>query len=166
VSVGVFASSVRALQKRWIFLKGISIVVLYGFFFTYFLHNYFIHYPKEFSGEWQYGYKDAILYAESVKNKYAHIVISEEIGRPYMYVSFYTKMDPLVHRNTIDSFFDDAGFYQVKKLGSYVFVRTGALRYEPNTLYILRPEEVPSAARILKDIFLLNGKKVLTVFEV
>ena len=42
-----------------------------------------------------------------------------------MYVSFYTKMDPSEHRNTIISSFDEAGFYNVKSLGKYIFTRSG-----------------------------------------
>ena len=152
--------------KRSGMIKGISLATLYVLFFSYFLHNYFVHYPKEFSGEWQYGYKDAILFAESVKSKYSHIVLSDEIGRPYMYVSFYTKMDPSEHRNTIISSFDEAGFYNVKSLGKYIFTRSGIEKLESNTLYILRPQDVPASAHVLKDILLLNGKKVLTVFEI
>ncbi|MEK7593085.1 MAG: hypothetical protein AAB508_06945 [Patescibacteria group bacterium] len=166
VSVGVFAFVSPVFLKRSGMIKGISLATLYVLFFSYFLHNYFVHYPKEFSGEWQYGYKDAILFAESVKSKYSHIVLSDEIGRPYMYVSFYTKMDPSEHRNTIISSFDEAGFYNVKSLGKYIFTRSGIEKLESNTLYILRPQDVPASAHVLKDILLLNGKKVLTVFEI
>ncbi|MEK7106456.1 MAG: hypothetical protein AAB895_03840, partial [Patescibacteria group bacterium] len=113
-----------------------------------------------------YGYKDAILFAESVKSKYSQIVLSDEIGRPYMYVSFYTKMDPTEHRKIIQSYFDEAGFYEVKSLGKYIFTRRGIEKFDSNTLYILPPQGVPSSARVLKDIYLLNGKKVLTVFDI
>lgn len=166
VSIGVYSFASPVFQKRSGMIKGIALISLYALFFSYFLHNYSVHYPKEFSGEWQYGYKDAILFAESVKSKYSHIVLSDEIGRPYMYVSFYTTMDPREHRSTIQSSFDNAGFYDVKSLGKYTFTRRGIDKFESNTLYILRPQDVPQTAHVLKDILLLNGKKVLTVFEI
>ena len=141
------------------------IVMLYIANFSFFWHNYMNHYALEFSGEWQYGYKQAIEKVQPLKSNYEKIVLSENIGRPYMYVSFYERLDPRLMRGSIKGSFDAAGFYNVTALGLYQFVRSVEI-FEKNTLYILSPREVPPGARVLDTVRLLNGSPVLVIFDV
>ena len=123
------------------------------------------HYANEYSGEWQYGYKQAIEKIQSLKNKYNTVVLSENIGRPYMYVLFYEKVDPTSVRQNIEGAFDAEGFYNVTGLGKYTFAR-GVESFEKDTLYVLTPREVPIGARVLDSIKLLNGTPGLVIFDV
>lgn len=141
------------------------ILVLYAFNFSFFWHHYTNHYAAEFSGEWQYGYKQAIAKVGPLKNNYKTVVLSENIGRAYMYVLFYEKVDPTLVRQNIEGAFDAAGFYNVTVLGLYQFVRSVEI-FEKNTLYILSPREVPPGARVLDTVRLLNGSPVLVIFDV
>lgn len=131
----------------------------------FYLHNYYTHYPYEYSGEWQYGYREAIRYAESVKSKYQTIVVTEYIGRPYMYTLFYGKYDPNEFFRTKDDSFDAAGFYHVFGFGKYRFVETKPATLSQNTLYILPSDQVPNTVHIIQTVRLLNGKPVLVIFE-
>lgn len=133
--------------------------------FGYFWHTYTIHYPKEFSGEWQYGYGQAIRFAESVKGSYDTIVLTESIGRPYMYALFYGAYDLPYFLNTKDASFDAAGFYNVYGFGKYRFVKGPAKIYPGRVLYILPANDVPAGAHIIKTVPLLNGNPMLVLFE-
>ena len=157
------AYGISQLRRRPLF--ALVIVILYVANFSFFWHNYMNHYPYEFSGEWQYGYKQAIEKIAPLKGSYKNIVLSENIGRPYTYVSFYEKIDPLVMRNTIQGSFDAAGFYNVTALGKYQFVRS-VDTFEKDTLYILSPREMPQGARILDTVRLLNGSAVFSIFDI
>ncbi len=141
------------------------VIVLYLFSVVYYLHTYYRHYPMEFSAEWQYGYRQALERIAPIASRYKTIVISENIGRPYMYTLFYTKTDPNVLFQTKDSTFDAAGFYHVYGFSKYRFGGMLPDTLDPDTLYVWDPGAVPSGARILDVIPLLNGNPVLAIFD-
>jgi 4-amino-4-deoxy-L-arabinose transferase-like glycosyltransferase len=138
---------------------------LYLFESIYFLHTYFTHYPKQYSGEWQFGYRQAIQASDIYYPVYKHIVISDTIGRPYMYTLFYEKFDPGRYWQSVKSGFDAAGFYDVKSFDKYIFVRGAPASYNHDSLYILDPTNMPDNAHILKTIKLLNDKTTLVIFD-
>ncbi|MEK7060604.1 MAG: glycosyltransferase family 39 protein [Patescibacteria group bacterium] len=156
--------SMFAGKKLRLFV-GIVMVLLVLGNFGYFWHTYTTHYKKEYSGEWQYGYKEAIEYSESVKEKYDVIVLTESLGRPYIYTLFYGKYDLSFFQTTKDASFDKEGFYNVYRFGKYRFVRHINEKYEGRVLYILPINEVPENAKVLKNISLLNGFIGLVIFE-
>jgi hypothetical protein len=166
ISFGVygFLRHLKSLNRKAILFGFLS--AAYIFNVAYYLHAYYIHYPIEYSREWQYGYKQAIDFIQHSKEKYQTTYITESIGRPYMYVLFYEKFDPQKFRHSAKTSFDDAGFYHVFSFDSYVFVREDIKKFTPNSLYVLDPYEVPSNAKILKTIKLLNGDPVLVIFTV
>jgi len=139
--------------------------VLFAGNFAFFWHNLMTHYPKEYSGEWQYGYKQAIELASKYKNDYDTIVLTESIGRPYIYALFYEKISLSEFEKTRDASFDDAGFYNVYRLGKYRFTRQGTGDYKGKTLYILPPKDVLPSSRVIETIRVLNGTSILVAFE-
>lgn len=157
------AKSVQYVKKNWFIA---IIVLLYGFDVIYYLHTYYRHYPIEFSGEWQYGYREAIQRITPISSKYDKIVITDMIGRPYMYTLFYTKTDPRDVFNTVDAYFDAAGFYHVDGFLKYRFGGKFPETLDPKTLYIWDAGTVPKGARVIDTIHLLNGKPVLTIFDI
>jgi hypothetical protein len=143
----------------------ILFISMYLFSLLHFCHQYFVHLSTEYSGEWQYGYKQAITYAKEHTHEYDSIVITESIGRPWMYIAFYTKYEPNQYRKDIVGIFDAAGFYNVSKLGKWRISREGKLAPEGRTLYILDPKDVPNGANVKDTITLLNGDTKLVIFE-
>ncbi|MBI5449615.1 glycosyltransferase family 39 protein [Candidatus Gottesmanbacteria bacterium] len=152
------------LAKKKFILLG-AIAFLYSASFSYYWHNYFTHYVVEYSGEWQYGYREAIRAIEPIKNQYDAIVMTENIGRPHMYIAFYERLDPGEYRKTMDGAFDAAGFYNPHRLGKYRFVRQGIDKMEPRILYVLEPQYLPDSARVITTVRLLNGKTALVLFD-
>jgi len=145
---------------------GIVFVVLYLFSVGYYLHNYYAHFAKAYSGEWQYGYASAITAAAGIADTYKTIYISSTIGRAYMYTLFYTQYNPDEYRRVKSDAFDSAGFYHVYGFGKYKFIDampTGPL--ERDALYVGDPGWVPEGARVVQKITLLNGDDRLVLFD-
>jgi len=140
-------------------------IILYIFNVGYYIHNYYRHYPIEFSGEWQYGYKDALLAAIPVENKYDTIYVTDIIGRPYMYALFYEKTDPNKFFRTLDASFDGSGFYHVYGFGNYQFVQDMPKVCNGKCLYIAPSGSKPEDATMIKTIHLLNGSPILELYE-
>ena len=164
-SFGIVAWIRNQVAKRSQLYLFLGICCLFILNFSYFWHTLMAHYPKEYSGEWQYGYKNAILLAQKLEKNYDTIVLTESIGRPYIYALFYGKIDPAIFWKTKDASFDAAGFYNVYGFNKYRFTREGVAEYKGKVLYILAPKEVPANTHVVETIRLLNGNPVLVAFE-
>ncbi|MBI5620710.1 glycosyltransferase family 39 protein [Candidatus Gottesmanbacteria bacterium] len=133
--------------------------------FSYFWHNYFNHYVKEYSSEWQYGYKQAVAEMQKFEGSYNNVVVSEAYGRSYMYTLFFTRTDPSSYLKSKKSTFDAAGFYHVFGFGKYRFPDRGIGSFDQNTLYIGLPVEAPGGARVLATINRPNGEPAFVIFD-
>lgn len=155
-----------AYLKKW---RSSITAVLYILLFVnvlYFAHNLFVHYPLDYSGEWQYGYKDAYAFAKSVEGNFDEIDFTQALGRPYIYYLFYNKVSPDDFRKNANVLRDPFGFVTVKSVGKYSF--PSAFSYNnknKKTLYINTPDSIPAGASVLKTFKLLNGKDVLVAYE-
>lgn len=150
-------------QRRKIF---VPILLLFLFVnFLYFLHSYFVHYAREFSGEWQYGYKESIEYVKRVQDNFEKIYITESLGRPYIYYLFYTKEDPKNFREKSVIEREALGFVNVKSFGKFKFAKDlSRIETKKKALYIDIPVKVPQNASKLKTFYLLNGEPILVAY--
>ena len=134
--------------------------------FTYYLDGYYAHYPREYSGEWQYGYKDVISYVKSVEGQYDKVYFTESLGRPYIYFLFYTQYDPKKFRQEALVERETFGFVHVNGFDKYRFVRDvkSNAGSSERVLYVDTPANAPESAQILKNFYLLNGEKTLAAY--
>jgi 4-amino-4-deoxy-L-arabinose transferase-like glycosyltransferase len=152
--------------KRFRKLIAVVLIGLLLINLAYFCHDYFTHYPSEFSGEWQYGYKQSIAYVQSVEKNYDNIQITNELGRPYIYYLFYTKTLPTDYRKTAVIHRDAFGFVTVEAFGKYLFPNNYNYTLSKNkkVLYINTPYNLPKNKKVLKTFYLLNGQPVLVAY--
>lgn len=146
----------------------IAVCLLLFFNFAYFYHEYFVHYKTEFSGEWQYGYKNSIDYVLGVQDDYDYVQVSNVLGRPYIYYLFYAKTDPDDFRKTAIIKRDPFGFVKVEKFGEYIFPED--FRHDEDAgkkvLYINSPYSLPDNIKVLKTFYLLNGEPILVAYTI
>lgn len=133
----------------------------------YYLHNYYTHYTKEFAGEWQYGYKEAIQYISSVYPNYDRITFTDALGRPYIYFLFYDQYPSTLFRQTAKIERDAFGFVKIKSYDKYEFGGTEILQKNngKKTLSVVTIGNIPNGKEIKKTIFLPNGKPILVIYE-
>lgn len=157
--------AIGAVRGKWKAGAGMLLILFFLGNFGYFWHTLMAHYPKEFSGEWQYGYKSAIAVAEKYQKDFDTVVLTESIGRPYIYALFYNRTSLAEFSETKDASFDAAGFYNVYGFGKYRFVKEKTGNFSGKVLYIMPPKDVPATARVIETVRLLNGTPVLVAFE-
>lgn len=150
------------------FVAGLIIIVAV-FNFLYFIHNYFTHYPKTFSNEWQYGYREMIKYVMDNESHYDKIQMTEALGRPYIYFLFYSKYPPQKFRELAVVRKDAVGFTHVRKVGKISFKEDlfdGTDLSEKN-LFIDTPGRIPNPKKfkVLKEFKLLDGTTTLIAYE-
>lgn len=134
------------------------------FNFLYFVHSYFVHYPVKYAQEWQYGYKDAVSFAESQKKSYEAIYMTDALGRPYIYTLLYGNYAPdtLVKDSNVTR--EALGFVHVNRVGKYFFYETLPRNSSKKILYIDQPGKVPDSAQIVKRFLLPNGNAALVAY--
>ncbi|MEX2007758.1 MAG: glycosyltransferase family 39 protein [Candidatus Levyibacteriota bacterium] len=134
--------------------------------FLYFYHGYMAHYPRQFSGEWQYGYKESIDYVLSHQDSYDQINITTELGRPYIYYLFYSRTNPLQFRKSAQISRDAFGFVSVNGFSKFRFAKdlSEIESKSDRTLYVDVPKSVHPKGSIVKSFFLLNGETVLKAY--
>lgn len=160
-AIGVF-TLFSYFKKKELFLSivGLALVVNFAFY----LHQYYVHMPHEFSKAWLYGRKEAALFAESIKHKYDRVIVSTKIDQAHEFWLYYLKYDPqkyLAEGGTVSG-----GFLETRNKFDKYFFKTidyQKQRTETKTLFVGTPEEFPQNSNILKVISYLNGEEALFV---
>lgn len=133
----------------------------------YFLHGYFNHYARIYSGEWQYGYKDVVSFVRNEKDKYDTIYITDKLGRPYIYFLFYEKRDPQDFQLSASIEREVLGFVNVRGFDKYQFLRDLPHDQEGRgVLFVNTPDSVPEGALIIKRFKKLNGEDALVAYTI
>lgn len=137
--------------------------ILLTFNIYYYLHNYYIHYPRDWFGEWQYGYSQAVSYARQLENSYDYIVITNALERPYIYFLFYNRVDPHYFLNTRIASRDWFGFWEVGGFGKYRFGMDKLNDLQGKILIIGTPNETKNLSNKIATISAPTGKTILVI---
>ncbi len=142
-----------------VILLSCCLVVGYGWNIAYYLHEYYVHYPKIYPSAWEYGFKDLVNYVSQNSAKYDKIYVTNKYDQPYILFDFYLKEDPKVFQNEAKlTPRDNFGFSTVDHFGKYYFGAVDLKKIDKNSLVIGTPDEIPNSATILKRIYFKDGK--------
>lgn len=152
----------RFLKKTVI----ICFILLYLLNIFNYLLGYYIHYSREYSEDWQYGYKTSVSFLSGQKENYDNIFITTSLGRPYIYYLVYDKVDPVIFRKTQKVERSAFGFVNVYAFDTYRFIDEHESIYslKGRNLYVKTGDSVPEGAKIVKEFRNLNGKVALVAF--
>lgn len=160
-----FFASVKNRKTKLMLLVTCCLILIINI--VYYLHTYYVHYPKESALDWQYGYKEAISYIKDNYSKYDRIIISDVYGRAYGYLLFYLKYEPKkiqeIARDNKEKR-KGIGFpvfdkFQIKNIDKTLFNTNEKL------LLVGSPGEFPKQAKFLKVIKDLNNQEVFKIME-
>lgn len=160
----LFGLAAKIKYGQRVFLAGfVGLVLVYLYIF---LHNYFVNFPREFSGEFQYGYREAIQKAEKIENNYERIVMTRMYGRPYIYTLFYSDTTPQEFWESGKVRRDVYGFYDVDQVGKYVYRDQLIQDEDPeNTLYIGTEAEIPEEFKVVGRVNFVKGDTAFILAE-
>jgi 4-amino-4-deoxy-L-arabinose transferase-like glycosyltransferase len=122
-----------------------------SYYFARYLHLYYVHYPKELSYAWQYGFDQIASYTQENYDKYDHIIISDRYDQPYILMAFFLKYPPQkLQQELVMTPRDQFGFSTARKLGKYEFraINYGEDKKLKNTLIVSADESVDDKAVI------------------
>lgn len=134
------------LQKRRVIsiLAILGVVLLFTLNFIYYLNSYFLLTPIYYGYFWQYGNKEAILYAKEHEDFYDRIIMTYTYDQPYIYYLFYHKIDPAWYQKNWN--YSGNGEVQrfYRKIGKYEFMNITSSDFSrKKTLLIGTSAEIP-----------------------
>ncbi len=167
-----FASRVKHhVSERKIRYSKIILALIFTFHFSlftlnfmYYLHMYFVHMNVEYSRYWQYGYKQAVEYAEARSTEYKKIVVSTDLEQPYIFFLFYSKYDPrkyLAQGGTLSGSFDEK--YNRFKTYEFRKIDWPNEKRDGSVLYIGTPDEIVHGTKA--NITYLDGTPAINITD-
>jgi len=88
-AAGIIKFIGHSLFKNFIFY------ILYFIFLFSWLHNYFVHYPKENFKHWHYGYKEAFSWLKVKENQYQRVIVNNNYEPALLRYLFWTGKNPV-----------------------------------------------------------------------
>jgi len=154
------------LRKKFFFSIVLSslFIILYLWNFAFYLHQYYVHYPKIYPAAWEYGFKDLVDYVKENQEKYTKIYVTNEYDQPYILFAFYLKYSPKVFQKEAKlTERDRFGFSTVPNFGKYYFgsINLEKLKEESagqKIMIVGTKKEIPDSATIIKRIYFKDGK--------
>jgi 4-amino-4-deoxy-L-arabinose transferase-like glycosyltransferase len=139
----------------------ISLTSLLGVFYvSRYLHQYYVHYPKELPYAWQYGFDQIADYTKANYDLYDKIIISDRYDQPYILMAFFLKYPPqTLQKELVMTPRDKFGFSTVRQFGKFEF---RSINFEEdkkltNTLIIASDEPVDDKA-VIHTVYDPSGK--------
>ena len=131
--------------------------------FAYYLHMYYVHYPIIYSGEWQYGYKQAVQSVKSLYPEADQIVVTNALGRPYIYFLLFNAYSPGKFWENSQVIKDKFFFIHVNGFDKFKFVDdVESVPVHGKVVYV-STNGVPKGAKLEKKIKDLSGKTVFYI---
>lgn len=144
------------------FIVVLTVFILIGNFY-YYLHQYYIHYPRNWYGEWQYGYKEAVLLVRKLQDNYDYVVMSNVLGRPYIYFLFYNQINPYHYLKTRIASRDWFGFWEVGGFDKYRFGMGKIKDLSGRILVVGTQEETKNLGNELDRVISPTGKTIFVI---
>lgn len=166
--------------KKWISFAKIatvfSLTVIVIVSLGYYLYQYYVVYPKMYSRDWQYGYKQVADYISKHKDEYDLIVFSRHYGEPHMFTLFYLNYDPLDYQNNPNLVrFETHDWVRVLKFDKFYFPDLGdkGTQYKDITaqykdkkiLFIGKNGDFPTDLPKLEVINFLSGERAFEIVK-
>ena len=134
--------------------------------FFFYLHMYYVHWPLNYSGEWQYGYKQAAEFVKSRYNDVDYVLVTKSQARPYIYFLLYMKFDPRIYWQSAQIVKDRFFFIDVEGFDKFRFTDSfDQSSVSGKILYVASPGQLPPFANKLKTIIRLDKTEVFEIGE-
>ena len=134
-------------------------------------------YAKNYSREWQYGYKQVVEYIKNHQDNYDQIVFTRHFGEPHMFTLFYLNYDPAKFQNDPNlERFETYDWIRVLRFDKYYFPDLGdqgtyfedivAQNPGKKLLFIGKPGDFPPELPKLATVDFLNDDPAFEIVEV
>ncbi len=160
-AIGVYTIYTYTKRKKLFIIVAGTLLIMN---FAYYLHQYYVHMPIEYSKDWQYGRKQAALISDLLKSHYDRVIVSTKLEQPHEFWLYYLKYDPskyLSEGGTVSGgFLEDRNHFNKFFFKPIDFNKQSK---EGKTLFVGLPSEFPQNAKILEEVDYLNGEPAIYI---
>lgn len=165
---------IRTRKTRIAF--GSLVLAVFLISFGRYLDNYYNKYPNLYSRDWQYGYKESVLFIKEHYKEYDQIVFSRHYGEPHIFTLFYLNWNPALYQQDPNLVrFQAYDWVWVTHFDKFYFPDLGdkgtqyadILQANPGKklLFIGKPGDFPENLKKLKEVNFLNGGQAFEIVE-
>lgn len=154
----ISAFGLYTIFSRGLWIRIIFIIIggLITISFAIYLHNYYTHYVIHSAKDWQYGYKEAAIESEKLKNNFEKISVSEDFEQAHIFWLFYAKYDPSNYQK-----FENRGqfdkFYFGQKKSDV------ELSKNESELFVSYAENFPQNFKVVKTIYYPDNSEAVKI---
>lgn len=160
----------QVLRLKFIYKYSLLVFGTLGtvYFVSVFMHEYYVHLPKTYALEWEYGFSKVVPYIFANKDSYDKVIITTRYDQPYILFLFYSKYEPIKYRvsaksTTVDRF----GFSTISGFDNFIFKEITPTDFkQKNTLIVGTAEETRDYKEATKTINFPNGTPVFRIIDV
>lgn len=166
LGLGMLWQNLLSLAKlKKILLIG-AVVLAIGISVTAFLERNYIHLPKQYALEWEYGFSQVISYVVANQDKYQKVIITDRYDQPYILFLFYSKFDPEKYIGLSKKIGDNKfGFTTISSFDKYEFRPIGKqeVSQSKNTLFVGTDQEIGEGGTLLQVINFPNDSPAFKI---
>ncbi len=161
-----------AFTKNWDKNKKIILFslffLIYVSWFGLYLRNLIFDYSNKYSRAWQYGYRQAIIYAKENYDRYNRIAFTKNYGEPHEFVLFFNSYDPDRYRSDPNLVrYGQSNWFWVDSFDKYLFINDWEVKKKSadfkNTLLITSPGNYDPKGKLLETINFLDGSPAFVI---
>ncbi len=147
--------------------NALAMLVIF-YFFSLYIHQYYVHLPKQYALEWEYGFSKLVSYLVSHQESKETIFITDRYDQPYILVLFYTKYNPKTYQNSRKEIGDNNfGFSTIRSFDKYKFKKIEDKDLDNiNDAYVVASgEEIARVTSPEKIIDFPNGNPAFKIYS-
>jgi len=151
-------SLVKDKKMRLLFLLPIFLLIINV---VYYLHQYFVHTNTDVQKDWQYGYKEAALFADQYRNSGNRVVFDKSFEQPYIFYLFYNKYDP-------SQYIVSGGSYRTSKACftiNHVYFGDCLNQIRTGDIYVALGSDSIGKGNVLKKVLYSTGDPAVTMYQ-
>lgn len=166
LGLGMLYEKVLRLVRSVRYLAQIVGIMVIGFSLISFFDRYYLHLPKQYALEWEYGFSQVVSYIVANQDKYQRIVITDRYDQPYILFLFYSRYDPAKYQQQSKKIGDNKfGFTTISSFDKYDFRPIGKqeVSQSKNTLFGGTDQEIGEGGNLLKVINFPDGSPAFRI---
>ncbi len=163
IAVGIEGAIARINKKMLL----ITLVVVYCWQVSRYIHQYYVHYPQVYPAAWEYGFDQIVSFTKKHENDYNQILVTNKFDQPYILFLFYLKYPPekfqFAHQLTKR---DKFNFSTVNNFDRYVFTDTSwdKVKDQHGALIVAAAPDIPETKTdIIETITYPGGKPAFKI---
>src|SRR3990167_10635043 len=124
--------------------------------FAIYLHNYYTHYVIHSAKDWQYGYKEAAIESEKLKNNFEKVSVSKDFEQAHIFWLYYTKYEPALYQK-----YGNRGQFDKFHFGQNI--SDVQLAKNDQELFITFADNFPEDFKVIKTVYFPDNTQAIKI---